>query len=76
LGLQDLNGKLLPLLEYNQRKYPWLQASDYLNLESFMKHLNSSKLRQRTFNFAGEGIIATAFRKVMKTSAMGAHGGS
>ena len=67
--LQDLNGKLLPFLEYNRRKYPWLRASDYLNLESFMKHLNSSKVRQRTFNFAGEGIIATAFRKVMATSA-------
>ncbi len=66
--LQDLNGKLLPFLEYNRRRYPWLRASDYFNLESLMKHLNSSKVRQRTFNFASDGIVATAFRKVVATS--------
>jgi len=31
--LQDLNGKLLPFLEYNRGNYPELHASDYLEME-------------------------------------------
>lgn len=63
--LQNLNGKLLPFLEYNQQKYPWLRASDYLRLESFMMHLNNSKVRTRPFNFAAENCIARPFRSAL-----------
>ncbi len=61
-NLQDLNGKLLPFLEYNRIKYPWLRASDYLNLESFMMHLNNSKVQRLPFNFAAEHQVAKGFR--------------
>ncbi len=67
--LHDLNGKLLPFLEYNRRKYPWLKASDYLKLESFMMHLNNSKVRRVPFNFAGEGLVPGTFRNVIKQQA-------
>lgn len=63
--LQDLNGKLLPFLEYNQQKYPWLRASDYLRLESFMMHLNNSKVRTRPFNFASAHPVSRVFRNVL-----------
>lgn len=63
--LQDLNGKLLPFLEYNQRYYPSLQASDYLELENFMYHLNSSKVYQERFDFAKSNPVAETFRKVI-----------
>jgi len=63
--LHDLNGKLLPFLEYNRRKYPWLKASDYLSLESFMMHLNNSKVQQRPFNFAASNPIARSFRSTL-----------
>jgi len=66
--LHDLNGKLLPFLEYNRKSYPWLRASDYLNLESLMMHLNSSKVRQRTFNFAGPSSVARGFRRALTSS--------
>ncbi len=63
--LHELNGKLLPFLEYNQRYYPELQASDYLELEAFMMHLNSSKVYQRRFDFAGDSLVARTFRRVV-----------
>jgi len=63
--LQDLNGKLFPFLEYNQRHYPELQASDYLELEAFMMHLNSSKVYQKRFDFAGDSPVARTFRRVV-----------
>jgi radical SAM superfamily enzyme YgiQ (UPF0313 family) len=63
--LHDLNGKLLPFLEYNRRKYPWLKGSDYLNLESFMMHLNNSKVQRRPFNFAADDQVARTFRSVL-----------
>lgn len=63
--LQDLNGKLLPFLEYNQQHYPGLQASDYLELEAFMMHLNRSKVYGRCFDFAGGGPVARTFRRVV-----------
>lgn len=66
--LQDLNGKLLPFLEYNRAKYPWLKASDYLNLESFMMHLNNSKVQRRPFNFAATNRVAQSFRRVLTSS--------
>ncbi len=63
--LQDLNGKLLPFLEYNREKYPWLKGSDYLNLESLMMHLNNSKVLQRPFDFAASHTVARTFRNVI-----------
>ncbi len=64
-GLQHLNGKLLPFLEYNRTQYRWLRATDYLNLESFMMHLNNSKVHRLPFNFAAENEVARAFRAVL-----------
>lgn len=63
--LHDYNGKLIPFLEYNQRKYPQLQASDYLQLESLMMHLNSSKIMAKRFNIDGDSLPAQTFRKVL-----------
>lgn len=63
--LHDLNGKLLPFLEYNRQKYPWLRGSDYLNLESFMMHLNNSKVQRLPFNFAAETPVARSFRTTL-----------
>lgn len=63
--LHDLNGKLLPFLEYNQHKYGWLRGSDYLNLESLMMHLNNSKVQRLPFNFAGSSRVARTFRGVL-----------
>lgn len=63
--LHDFNGKLLPFLEYNRKKYPWLKASDYLSLESFMMHLNNSKVQRLPFNFAASNPVARSFRKVL-----------
>ena len=66
-NLQDLNGKLLPFLEYNQQPqyYPQLQASDYLELESFMSHLNKSKVYQKCFDFADDNPVANTFRRII-----------
>ncbi|MBI4789852.1 MAG: radical SAM protein [Chloroflexi bacterium] len=66
--LHDLNGKLLPFLEYNRQKYPWLRASHYLNLESFMMHLNNSKVQRRPFNFAADNRIAKSFRSTLSSN--------
>jgi radical SAM superfamily enzyme YgiQ (UPF0313 family) len=65
--LHQLNGKLLPFLEYNQQPqhYPGLQASDYLELEAFMTHLNKSKVCQKCFDFAGDNRVASTFRRVV-----------
>ncbi len=63
--LHHLNGKLLPFLEYNQRRYPNLHASDYLELENFMYHLNSSKVFQERFDFMGDNPVARAFRELV-----------
>jgi len=63
--LQHLNGKLLPFLEYNRRRYPNLKASDYLKLEAFMAHLNEGKVRSQAFAFGGEGPVARAFRETL-----------
>lgn len=66
--LQDLNGKLLPFLEYNQRNYPGLRASDYLQLENFMMHLNSSKVFQERFDFTKDNPVARTFYRVLTTT--------
>ncbi len=64
--LHDLNGKLLPFLEYNrERRLPGIRASDYLELEGFMMQLNSSKVYQKRFDVAGSSQVARAFRSAV-----------
>jgi radical SAM superfamily enzyme YgiQ (UPF0313 family) len=63
--LQHLNGKLLPFLEFNQMKYPQLQASDYLELEAFMMRLNSSKVYSKRFDILGNTAVSEAFRNIV-----------
>ncbi|MBI2940195.1 MAG: hypothetical protein HYY04_07110, partial [Chloroflexi bacterium] len=64
--LHQLNGKLLPFLEYNRRCYPDLRGSDYLELEALMMHLNSSKVYQQRFDLPGTSQIARAFRETLR----------
>lgn len=66
--LQDLNGKLLPFLEYNRARYPQIRASDYLELENFMYHLNSSKVHRERFDFTKVSPVAETFREVVGKS--------
>lgn len=63
--LQDLNGKLLPFLEYNQQHYPDLQASDYLELEALMMHLNSSKVFRKRFDVNSNSVAGRSFRRLL-----------
>ncbi len=63
--LQHLNGKRLPFLEYNRRRYPGLKGSDYLKLEAFMAHLNQGKVRSQAFAFGDDGPVARAFRQTL-----------
>lgn len=63
--LQDLNGKLLPFLEYNQQRYPGLQASDYMELEGLMMHLNSSKVFRKRFDLNSDSTAGKTFRRVL-----------
>lgn len=63
--LQDLNGKFLPFLEYNARRYPGLRASDYLELEALMSVLNNGKILWRTANLCGDSRASAAFRDVL-----------
>lgn len=60
--LQDLNGKFLPFLEYNQRRYPSLRASDYLQLEALMTVLNNGKFMSRAVNLCDDTAASEAFR--------------
>jgi len=63
---QDLNGKLLPFLEFNRRalkgKYD-LTIQDYYDIEAFMFRLNE-KVRNSTFRLGNNTAVSTAFRKV------------
>lgn len=63
--LHDFNGKLLPFLEYNQRKNPALQASDYLQIENLMMHLNASKIFNKRFDITSSSLVGKTFRRVM-----------
>jgi len=47
---------------------PELQASDYLQLESFMMRLNSSKVYRKRFDFAADSPVAGTFRRVVGAS--------
>lgn len=63
--LHLLNGKLLPFLKFNQRKYPKLRASDYLEIESLMMHLNSSKVYTKRFDFNSSSVAGQVFTEMM-----------
>ncbi len=63
--LQDYNGKLLPFLEFNQMRYPHLQASDYLEIEALMMHLNNSKVYQKRFDVNGTSQASRTFRRLV-----------
>ncbi len=67
--LQHLNGKLLPFLDYNRRKYPGLTARDYLALEGLMWRVNA-KVRSESFNLGGSGRVSECFREVLMTFAV------
>jgi hypothetical protein len=60
---QHLNGKLLPFLDYNRRKYKGLSAGDYYALEGLMWRINA-KVRAESFNLGGSGRVSQVFRKV------------
>ena len=60
---QHLNGKLLPFLDYNRRKYPHLAPRDYFALEGLMWRINA-KVRSESFNLGGGGRVSQAFREV------------
>lgn len=64
--LHQLNGKLLPFLEYNRQNYPEIRASDYLELEDFMMRLNSSKVYKKRFNVVSESRISQSFRTALE----------
>jgi radical SAM superfamily enzyme YgiQ (UPF0313 family) len=63
---QHLNGKLLPFLDYNRKKYPSLSPKDYFALEGLMWRINA-KVRSESFNFGGAGRVSSAFREVFAT---------
>lgn len=68
--LQDLNGKFLPFLEYNRRRYPALRASDYLQLEALMSVLNNGKFLSRAVNLCDGGLASHGFRAALSTTAV------
>lgn len=62
----DLNGKLLPFLEFNRREMKGrydLRVQDYYDIESFMFRLNE-KVRERTFRPGAETRVSKAFRRI------------
>src|SRR6266516_1482397 len=63
--LQDLNGKFIPFLEYNQRSNPDLRASDYLELEGLMSILNEGKVLSRAVDLCDDSIVGQAFRETL-----------
>ncbi len=63
--LQDLNGKFLPFLEYNQRSNPDLRASDYLELEGLMSILNEGKVLSRAVDLCDDSVVGQAFRETL-----------
>lgn len=63
--LQDLNGKLLPFVEYNRKHQPKLRASDYLELEKLMTILNNGKFMSRSLDLCGQSPIMGSFRTLV-----------
>ncbi|MDP9347930.1 MAG: radical SAM protein [Gemmatimonadota bacterium] len=69
--LERLNGKLLPFLEYNQRRYPELRASDYLELEGLMSILNNGKFLSRAVDLCDASAASRAFREAARSAGTG-----
>lgn len=65
---QHLNGKLLPFLDYNRRKYTGLSVRDYYALEGLMWRINA-KVRSESFNLGGDGRVSKTFRGVLASYA-------
>src|SRR5437660_969132 len=65
--LQNLNGKFLPFLEYNQRNNPELRASDYLELEGFMSILNNGKVQSRSIDICDDSTTGQGFREKLNS---------
>ena len=65
--LHDLNGKFLPFLEHNQKRYPNLRASDYLQVEALMSILNDGKFMSRSVNLCGDTVGSKAFRNLLSS---------
>jgi radical SAM superfamily enzyme YgiQ (UPF0313 family) len=66
--LQNLNGKFLPFLEYNQRNNPELHASDYLELEGFMSILNDGKVHSRSIDICDASMAGRGFRDKLSSN--------
>jgi len=62
--LQHLNGKLLPFLDFNRRKYEGLSVRDYRSLEGLMWRLNA-KVKSESFNLGGSRRVEAAMRRVL-----------
>ncbi len=65
--LQQLNGKFLPFLEYNQRNRPELRASDYLELEGLMSILNEGRVLSRAVDLCDDSRTSQAFRDALRS---------
>lgn len=65
-GLEDLNGKFLPFLEYNQSNHPGIRASDYLQVEGLMSILNEGRVLSRNVDLCDESQISQAFRSTLR----------
>jgi radical SAM superfamily enzyme YgiQ (UPF0313 family) len=63
---QDLNGKFLPFLESNKKRYPKIRASDYLELEKLMYVLNNGKVMARSINLCDDSPASIGFRRAVK----------
>ena len=65
--LQHLNGKLIPFLDFNRRKYTGLSVRDYKSLEGLMWRLNA-KVKSESFNLGGSRRVESLVRKVLVES--------
>ena len=65
--LQNLNGKFLPFLEYNQRNNPELRASDYLELEGLMSILNEGRVQSRAIDLCDNSMMGRGFREILRS---------
>jgi len=65
--LQNLNGKFLPFLEYNQRNNPELRASDYLELEGLMSILNEGRVQSRAIDLCDDSLMGKGFREILRS---------
>jgi radical SAM superfamily enzyme YgiQ (UPF0313 family) len=62
--LHHLNGKLLPFLDYNRRRYSDLSVRDYVALEGLMWRLNA-KVRAESIDLSGSSRVEQMFRTTL-----------